>query len=399
MRDVLHVDHIGARVAYWRKRRGLTQAVLAGLAGLSQPFLSQIESGRRNVERRATLIALARALQVTVADLLGQPGDPTDPLKAEVAAAEPAIRLALIEIEEGELHPVQREPAELDAAIAHMADLRARSDYAQMAPLLPSLLPDAAAAGHLPLVKVAYQTSACLRRFGYRDLALSAARIAVNAASEAEELAWLGAARFAHVLTLPIEAAASGTTGRVADRALAEMQRGATDPAVRQVLGQLHMSASLANAVSGHEDDAQAHLRAADQEAVTLGDPPNGLGFNNHAFGPTNVGLWKMAVAAEAGEYGRVVELSKQVNPGPLRVVDRHQSYWIDLGRALAHSGKTDQEAVVAFMRAERIAPVPFAVNPLVRDAISAMVHRNRRRSMPDNLRILARRVGVHIAA
>jgi transcriptional regulator with XRE-family HTH domain len=393
----MKADHIGARIVYWRRRRGLTQAVLAGLAGVSQSFVSQVEAGHKSVERRSTLVALARALRVTVADLLDQPGDPTDPLKADVAAATPAIRAALIEIEEGERRVVQREPDELTAAITHMAELRVRSDYAAMAPLLSSLLPDAAAAGHVPLAKVAYQTSACLRRFGYRDLALSAARIAVNAAAEAEEPAWLGAARFAHVLTLPPEVAT--TTGRLADRTVAQLQADAADPAVRQVLGQLHMSASLAHTVAGNEDDAQAHLLAAEQEAETLGDPPDGLGFNSMAFGPTNVGLWRMAVAVEAAEYGRAVELSKQVDPGPLRVVDRHQSYWLDLGRALAHSGKTDREALVAFTRAERIAPVPFSVNPLVMDSIVTMVHRARRRAVPADLRILARRVGIEVAA
>ncbi|MGI5147405.1 hypothetical protein ACQEVC_13675 [Plantactinospora sp. CA-294935] len=32
----------------------------------------------------------------------------------------------------------------------------------------------------------------------------------------------------------------------------------------------------------------------------------------------------------------------------------RHQSYWLDLGRALAYSGRVDQEALAAFIRAER---------------------------------------------
>src|SRR4051794_33523011 len=88
-------DHIGARIRYWRRRRGLTQTVLAGLAGLSQPFISYVEAGRKSIERRSTLVAVAHALQVTVADLLGQPDDPTDPLKGQVERAIPALRVAL----------------------------------------------------------------------------------------------------------------------------------------------------------------------------------------------------------------------------------------------------------------------------------------------------------------
>ncbi len=391
-------EHIGTRIRYWRRRRGgMTQQQLADFAGVSQSFISKVEAGQKTVERRSTMINIASALQVSVADLLGQPGDPTDPLKAGVAAAVPAIRLALIEIEEDAPCVPTREPDQLAADIEHLVQMRSDSDYAGIATLLPELLPAAAAAGPLQLAQVAYQASATLRRFGYRDLALTAAKVAVNAAAEAGQSAWLGAARFAHLLALPVEAAA--TASRVADRTLAELQRYAGDERVRQVLGQLHMSASFSAAVAGREDHARDHLRAAAAEARTLGDPADGYGFNRMAFGPTNVKLWNMAVAAESGDHDRVIDLSRHTNPGPLRVVDRHQAYWLDLGRAYAHSGKNDAQALAAFMHAERIAPVPFSVNPLARDALVAMVNRAQRRAVPDNLRTLARRVGIDVPA
>jgi DNA-binding XRE family transcriptional regulator len=52
----------------WREHRGLTQQELADRAGISKPYLSQIESGKRQgtVE---TLAAIARALDVPL-DLL-----------------------------------------------------------------------------------------------------------------------------------------------------------------------------------------------------------------------------------------------------------------------------------------------------------------------------------------
>src|SRR5882724_4477852 len=102
-------EHIGTRVAYWRRRRGgMAQATLAGLAGVSQSYISQVEAGRKNVERRSTLVALAAALNVTVADLLGQPGDPTDPNRDTVTSLIPSIRAALIELEEDERRPPVR---------------------------------------------------------------------------------------------------------------------------------------------------------------------------------------------------------------------------------------------------------------------------------------------------
>lgn len=50
-------------IRLWREHRGLTQQELADRAGISKPYLSQIESGKRQgtVE---TLAAIARALDV-----------------------------------------------------------------------------------------------------------------------------------------------------------------------------------------------------------------------------------------------------------------------------------------------------------------------------------------------
>jgi DNA-binding XRE family transcriptional regulator len=56
-------------VAFWRKHRGLTQADLAGAIGVSQPYLAQLENGRRegsvSIYRR-----LARQLDLSVDELL-----------------------------------------------------------------------------------------------------------------------------------------------------------------------------------------------------------------------------------------------------------------------------------------------------------------------------------------
>jgi transcriptional regulator with XRE-family HTH domain len=386
-------DHIGARIGYWRRRRGLTQTVLAGLAGVSQPFISYVEAGRRSIERRSTLVAVAHALQVTVADLLGQPGDPTDPLKEQVERAIPAMRVALIEIGEGERRRPTRTPEEMAAAVEQISALRAESQYSPISAVLPGLLLDAAAYGPRLLAEVGHSASECMSSLGYRDLAFFAARVAVNAASEAEDPAWIGSTRFVYTLAMPIESAP--TTSRVADRALAALQSRAADSQVRQVLGQLHLSASLVCAVDERPDDAEAHLAEATREGRSLGDPDDGLGFNLLAFGPTNVGLWRMTVAAELGEHQRVIELARTIEPRRLKVANRRQSYWMHLGRALAHSGKSDREALVALINAERAAPVPFSVNPLVRDSLIAMVRRTRRRAVPDELRVLARRIGI----
>jgi transcriptional regulator with XRE-family HTH domain len=381
----------------------MSQETLAGLAGVSRPFISMIESGRRTVERRSTLVAIAGALQVSVADLLGQPGDPTDPRKVAAVAHVPAIRAALIEIEEGLRRAPTRSRDDLDAAIDALVDGRRRTaDYATMAAHLPGLLYEAAAHGAVAQARVGYETSACVRTLGYGDLALPAMRISLAGAHDADDPAWIGMARFGYTLAMPAEVA--DTAARVADRALRDLQAAAREPRARQMLGQVHLAAALACATAERADDAAAHLQAAEQEADTLGDPADGLGFNALAFGPTNVGLWRMTVAVELGEHGRAVEIAGRLDPSPLRDAGRRQSYWLELGRAQVGT-RHDPQARAAFLHAEQAAPVPFAVNPLARDAVLAMVNRAnlsakrsaRRSAVPPDLRVLATRLGIDV--
>jgi transcriptional regulator with XRE-family HTH domain len=53
----------GARLRWWRKRRGLSQLDLAGAAGVSQRHVSFLESGRTQPSREMVL-CLAAALDV-----------------------------------------------------------------------------------------------------------------------------------------------------------------------------------------------------------------------------------------------------------------------------------------------------------------------------------------------
>ncbi len=52
-----------------RRRRGLTQVELAGLAGLSYSYISMVETGQRRLTRRDHVNALAAALRVSPAEI------------------------------------------------------------------------------------------------------------------------------------------------------------------------------------------------------------------------------------------------------------------------------------------------------------------------------------------
>ncbi len=84
---------IGERVAFYRRRRGLAQATLAALVGRSEDWLSKIDRGERDIRRLDLLVEVARALRITLGDLLGEPVLMEDEHKNDDV---PAIRDALM---------------------------------------------------------------------------------------------------------------------------------------------------------------------------------------------------------------------------------------------------------------------------------------------------------------
>ena len=56
-------------IRVWREYRGLTRQQLAGAAGISVPYISQIESGKRKGSTEV-LSAIARALDLALDDIV-----------------------------------------------------------------------------------------------------------------------------------------------------------------------------------------------------------------------------------------------------------------------------------------------------------------------------------------
>ena len=83
---------IGERIAYHRKRLGLSQVEFAGLVGRSESWVSQVERGVRPVDRMSVLQRVADVLSVSVAELRG---DDEAPDLDERPEAFDTIRLAL----------------------------------------------------------------------------------------------------------------------------------------------------------------------------------------------------------------------------------------------------------------------------------------------------------------
>lgn len=374
-------SNIGERVAYWRKRRGKNQRVVAGMAGMSQPYLSLIERGIKPINNRGTLVALANALDVSIADLTGQPGDPTDPARAAAAAHVPAIREALIRREVGELvEPHHDVRALMEAGGAY--------DFATVAPQLPNLLGGLRGAD---LVQVAHVATYTLKHLGHQDLARDAARLAVQEARELGRPEWIGIAEFIRILAMPPEM--PGAPARLAQRIADEIQPHIGDPAVRQAYGMLHLHAALRAAVDRRGDQAHEHLREASDAAESLGEPVD-LGLARFAFGPTNVGFWTVSVENELGEPQRAIEAAEMIAPGRIPLANRQAPYFADVAGAMAQVGR-DHEAIAMLLRSEAAGPQWFRLRPTIKDSVGSIVRRTKRNSLTKQMRHAAVAVGL----
>lgn len=72
MKDASAQLTIGERVSWYRRRRGLTQRVLAELVGRTEDWLSKVEGNRIQLDRLSVINALARELDVALGDLLAE---------------------------------------------------------------------------------------------------------------------------------------------------------------------------------------------------------------------------------------------------------------------------------------------------------------------------------------
>lgn len=393
--------HIGSTLAAWRRRRGLSQTVLAGLAGISQAYLSQLEQGVRPLDRRSTQIALAAALNISVAQLTGLPQDLVDPMRERALVHVPAVRTALVELAAGERRTPQLDVDTLNRQADTLTELRNAADYATLLPLLPKLLIELAAHGDDMagrFVEAQFAARYALRTIGHQDLAREAAALGMRAAQQLGDPAWLGQATYSWVQAFPAENAALGA--RLVTKA-ADLLQGLTsteDRGAQEVYGCLHILAAHQEAIAQRPAAAKAHLDEAATVASALGEPqrsgPMSAGFNGNWFGPAQIQVWRMACAAELGDTSTAMTVAAGMDLTQIPLPNRHVYYWTDLARVLADDGQ-DEAAMRALAAAETSAPQHFRFSPTVRDLLATIVMRARRRAVTPQMADLARKVGV----
>lgn len=369
-------QHIGPTLRLWRKRRGLSQEELAGLAGITQPYLSQIETCQKTCARRSTLTALAAALSVSVGDLLRQPGDPTSPARIAATASVPAIRTAVVCRRAQGPRPDTLADTRPIGSVAEALEAIQRSDYAALGPMLPDLLlrtddgPD--------LVKTGYAAMYHLRHLGYEDLAREVATLTLHAAREHDDPTWLGIAHYVNAAALPAETPQLAC--QLAATAAEQIQSATANPETRQAYGMLHLTAALRAATMRQSATALTHLAEAQTEADSLGEP-DGHGLCGLMFGPTNVNLWRIVILHELGQHDTAISVAESMQPQHIPQIQRRAAYWRDYATALTTAG-LDDLAVAAFNNAELLGPQPFRLLPTVRESVEVLAQRARRRAL-----------------
>lgn len=189
---------IGDRIRVFREFRDVTQEQLAARSGVSVDTIRKLEQGIRQSARITTLRALARALDVQLERLLGQP-TVTHQLTEDGGLI--ALRDAIQDIDALPGVPLDGDPEAPPTADAWVSSIRHATgqywsgDYSELSSTLPMLLRDGrAVARETPTERVwqqlalAYQIAASLAtQAGHPDWAFGAVEKQLTAAQRASD--------------------------------------------------------------------------------------------------------------------------------------------------------------------------------------------------------------------
>lgn len=378
-------DHlsVGERIAFYRARRGLTQAVLANLVGRSEDWLGKIERGEREIRRLDVLTEVAQTLRVTLADLVGQPVLVESERNDDDV---PAIRDALMNPRRlSRVLFTRDEPRLVDLELTERMTTSAWVDYqhgslGRPITVLPQLINAARTLerqgsrdGWRISARIHHLAATTLSKIGEADLSWIAAERAMSAADQSDNpLVLASAARAGTHALLAVgrysEALELGEAARtwLADQVVEE------DPEALSLLGMLDLR--MAVAAARHQDRAAATrlLARAAGAAEQLGEDAN---YWQTAFGPTNVMVHRISAALDLGDSAYVVEHGLRIDPARLPV-ERQVTHHIDVARAHSHLAQ-DDEAIATLLDAERQAPQLVRHNPDVRETVRAIYRRS----------------------
>jgi transcriptional regulator with XRE-family HTH domain len=398
---------VGDRIAYHRKRLGLSQVEFAGLVGRSESWVSQVERGVRPVDRMSVLQKVADVLSVPVSELRGE--DDSQPEAAERPEAfdlirstltgHPALGLLLSDQDQGvtDLTPMARQHAS-------MWPLVHASQYTELAPVLAALIPSLEIAtrggagektkqqARAMLADTYQATAAMMAKLGEGDTAwIAADRAACLAETTGDALAVAASMyRMAHVF---LSLDQLGQAQQVAVATVAALEPLATSddgqPEARSLYGACQLVLAVVAARDNDRASAYRHLDIARTTAEQVGDGRDDYGTE---FGPVNVAIHAVSVAVDLGDAGHALDLARDIDYQALSP-ERQARHLIDL--AAAHAMRRQiGEAIHDLQQAEKITPELIHGHHGARIVTRDLLQLSGLRPRPE-LRDLAERFGV----
>lgn len=390
MRGMTNTLTIGERVAWYRRRRGMSQTVLADRVQRTEDWISKVENNHIDLDRLSVIRSLAGALDVSLGDLLAEPSL-MEWTPESGGATVPALRSALMNYQQ--LTPLlgrddESEPEsleELQRQVAGVWDAYQASKFGYVTHALPLLLREAHRAGNaydgpdraraLALLALTYQAAATtLTKVGEVDLAWMAADRGLVAAQDADDPLVLGSVlrAVAHALLSNGKYEDAVSLVATAGDHLADALDHRTRPAL-SVYGTLFLAGAMGAARADDRATARTFLDESDRAAQRLGHDANHLWT---AFGPTNVAIHRVSTAMELGDVQVAVDLGPQVDASALPV-ERRVRHALEVARAYNAWSRPD-EAMTTLLDVEQDAPEQVRYHFISRQLVLAWMRRTR---------------------
>jgi transcriptional regulator with XRE-family HTH domain len=393
MRGMTENLTIGERVAWYRRRRGLSQEVLAGLVGRSADWLQKAENNRIELDRLSVIRLLAGVLDVSIGDLIGEPVllDWTADSRTPTV---PALRAALMDY--SQLSPLLAgddadDPVPLDQLALRVRDVfdgYQQSRFGYVTAQAPGLLQSAVLAARTAdgdgtgraheLLALSYQAAASvLTKLGEADLAWIAADRGLAAAQHSDNQVVLGSL-FRSVVHTLLSTGRFQPAVQLVGRAAAVLSPGlgTAGGEMLSVYGSLCLAGAMASSRAEDRPTTQAFLREAEESARRLGRDANYLWT---AFGPTNVAIHRVNTAMELGDVQIALDIGPALDTSGLPT-ERRVRHALELARAYSARNRSD-DGLAVVLDAERMAPEQVRHHYISRQLVLTWMRQKRGRA------------------
>jgi transcriptional regulator with XRE-family HTH domain len=393
-----HVN-LGARI---RQLRGklLTQRELADRAQVSVDVIRKLEQGQRHTATVGTLQRIARALDVTLDELVGKPAAVPSP---DPHAGVVAIRRALTPMDDLlDVDLIEGAPltlAEAERTVTYLWGAYWHGRYELLSSLLPNALmqlratfravPTSQRSRAAELLATAYQSAGdTLVHLGQPDAAFLAIREALRAAREGDDELLSASMRVSVSWQLLVQGRYEESE-RVAVVAARDVEpQGDVSESSLAAYGLLTVTAATAAARARKAQSAGDLLGIAAEAADRIGYD---RADHQSTFGPAKVGMLAVDVAVVQDDFSGALAAAKRLPPDadlPLAVRARHLA---DVALAQLRLGRHDR-ALQTLLTMEQQAPDWIKYQTLPRQIVAELVEHERR--IPTSLRELALRLG-----